>query len=164
MAVSAINVLLKNISGQYLIPYVPPATSTTNGLVKIGNGIDIDTNGVISIGASVTNSINAVNTKITNLTTTVSNNLNTSLNKNRPNWNAGEILASGATHTINRDGWILFRNSGTDQATWYIGGNVIGSNYGMPAYWQDCNSCLCPVSSGNTVRNTNGLCQFFPTL
>lgn len=164
MAVSAINVLLKNISGQYLIPYVPPATASVNGLVKIGNGIDVDTNGVISIGASVTNSINAVNTKITNLTTTVSNNLNTSLNKNRPNWNAGEILASGATHTINRDGWILFRNSGTDQATWYIGGNVIGSNYGMPAYWQDCNSCLCPVSSGNTVRNTNGLCQFFPTL
>lgn len=164
MTVSAINVLLKNISGQYLIPYVTPASTSATGVVKVGSGLDVDANGVLSVGSGVTDSISNVNTRVTNLSTTVTNNLNTCLKKNRPHWGAGEVLASGATHTISKDGWILFRNDGTSQATWYIGGNVIGSNYGMPAYWQDCNSCLCPVSSGNTVRNTNGLCQFFPTL
>lgn len=164
MAITAKKVLLKNIQGSYLVPYVPPADASNLGTVKVGSSLSIDTNGVISVAASITNSISSLNTKVTNLTSTVSTNLSACQKQNRPNWNAGEILASGETHTITKDGWILFRNDGTSQATWYINGNVIGSNFGMPAYWQDCNSCLCPVSAGNTARNTNGLCQFFPTL
>ncbi len=164
MGITAKKVMLKNAKGTYLVPYVPPADANNLGTVKIGSSLSIDTNGVVSVAANITNSISSLNTKITELTSTIAANQTSSLNQNRPNWNAGEILASGATHTINRDGWILFRNDGIDQATWYINGNVIGSNFGMAAGWQDCNSCFCRVSAGNTARNTNGLCQFFPTL
>lgn len=164
MAITAKKVMLKNASGTYLVPYIPPADANNLGAIKIGSSLSIDTNGVVSVAANITNSISSLNTKITELTSTVSTNLTSSQNQSRTNWNAGEILASGATHTITRDGWILFRNSGLDQATWYINGNVIGSNYGLINYWQDCNSCFCRVSPGNTARNTNGLCQFFPSL
>lgn len=160
MSISAINVLLKNISGQYLIPYIPPATASVNGLVKIGNGINVDTNGVISIESNITNSINSLQSQITSL----SNAVNLTINKRRPNWNAGLILATGTRHTIGSDGWILFRNNGVDKSTWYINENIIGWNSGMVNYWQDCNSCLCPVYSGNTAMTTCGLIQFFPVL
>lgn len=103
-------------------------------------------------------------TNINQVQSNLQKNSNEIINKTSPNWGAGQILATGVTHTINQKGWILFRNSGTDQATWYIDGNIIGTNYGMPAYWQDCNSCLCPVLAGNKVSTTAGLIQFFPTL
>jgi hypothetical protein len=115
---------------------------------------------------SLTTTLTTTNSTVSSLSSTVSG-LSTAVSGliGRPNWNAGSILANNTTHTIGQNGYIFFRNSGIEQATWYINSNVVGNNYGFPSAWQDCNSALFPVSAGNTAQlSGSGLIQWFPEL
>lgn len=150
--------------------YLDNITNTIyNDMENITNQTNIISNKVNSLVRQQeefeTNINNIVNTNIDDMTTRI-NEANTNVSKSafRPNWNAGEILATGATHTINRNGWILFRSHDYDNSTWYINNNVIGWNLGFYGKWIDNNSCLCPVSVGDTAMTTSGLIQFFPNI
>lgn len=129
--------------------------------INLQNNINTISATLNNFSTNTTNSINAINNNVSNIQSSVS--VLTSNGHGKPNWNAGVILANNINHSINQNGFILFRCSGVDQATWYINSNVVGTNYGFVTAWQDCNSGLFPVSIGDTARiEGSGLIQFFP--
>lgn len=129
--------------------------------INLQNNINTISATLNNFSTNTTNSINTINSNVTNIQSFVGD--LTSNGYGKPNWNTGVILSNNINHSINQNGFILFRCSGVDQSTWYINENVVGSNNGMPTYWQDCNSGLFPVSKGDIARiEGNGLIQFFP--